>query len=76
MPFKEGKLDITTMIVVNVNMQSATTIDQSWLPLNTSMVAIKSIQSMENKIDKLNKNIDQYKKEFSLKNKIIAKLQN
>jgi len=40
------------------------------------MVAIKSIQSMENKIDKLNKNIDQYKKEFSLKNKIIAKLQN
>ena len=36
----------------------------------------KSLQAMENKIDKLNKNICQYRKDYSLKDKIVARLQN
>lgn len=38
MSFKERKLDITPMEVVNVNMQSALAIDQSQLFVNNSMV--------------------------------------
>jgi len=40
------------------------------------MVVGKSLQSMEIKIDKLNKNIGQYKKDCSLKDKTIIGLQN
>lgn len=54
---------------------SASIIDQSRFLVNTSMVTGKSIQEMEIKIDKLNKKIDQYKKDYSFKDKIVAKLQ-
>jgi len=40
------------------------------------MVVSKSLQAMENKIDRLNKKIYQYKKDYSLKDKIVARLQN
>jgi len=50
-------------------MQSATIIDQSRFLVNTSMVIGKSLQAMETKIDKLNKRIDQFKKDCSLKTK-------
>lgn len=62
------------MVVVNVNMQSDPAIDQSRLLVNTSIVDGKSFQSMKNKIDRLNKKIDQYKKDYSLKDKTIARL--
>jgi len=44
--------------------------------MNTSMVVGKIIQEMETTIDKLNKKIDQYKKDCSLKDKIVARLHN
>ena len=69
-------MDITPMAIINVNMQSTPVIDQCWLLINTSMVVGKSLQSMEIKIDKLNKNIGQYKKDCSLKDKTIIGLQN
>ena len=58
MYFKEGQLDTTPMTIIDVNMQSALVIDQSRFLMNTSMVAGKSLQAIENKIDKLNKKID------------------
>jgi len=61
------------MAIIDVNM-SASIIDQSRFLVNTSMVTGKSIQEMEIKIDKLNKKIDQYKKDYSFKDKIVAKL--
>jgi len=67
MPSKEGKLDTTLMTMINVNMQSAPAMDQSMFLVNTSMEFRKSLQSMDNKIEKLNKKIDQYKKDCSQK---------
>lgn len=46
-------------------MQSAPAIDQSNFLVNTSLGTGKSLQSINNKIEKLNKNINQYKKDFS-----------
>lgn len=43
MPFKEGKLETTPMIIIDVNMQSAPTINQSRFLVNTSMEAKKSL---------------------------------
>lgn len=75
-PFKEWQLDITAMVMISINMQSAPTIYQSRLLINTSIADGKSRQSMENNIDMLNKKIDQYKKDYSLKDKIVTELQN
>ena len=55
------------MTMINVNMQSAPAMDQSMFLVNTSMEFRKSLQSMDNKIEKLNKKIDQYKKDCSQK---------
>jgi len=62
------------MVIIDVNMQSAPIIDQSRFLVNTSMEVNKSLQAMETKIENLNKKLDQYKKECSLKDKIITKL--
>jgi len=40
------------------------------------MVASKILQAMEAKVDRLNKKVDQYKKDYSLKEKTIIGLQN
>jgi len=64
------------MIIINVNMQSAPIIGQLRFLVNASMVASKSFQAMETKISKLNKKIYQYKKDYSLKDKIVVGLEN
>lgn len=51
MPFKEGQLDTTPMEIIDINIQSALVIDQSKFLVNTSMVARKSLQVMETKIE-------------------------
>jgi len=66
-PSKEGQLDTTPMAIIDVNMQSALAMYQSRFLVNTSMETGKSLQAMETKIEKLNKKIDKYKKDFSLK---------
>jgi len=76
MSFKEGQLDIAPMGIIDINMQSAPAVDQSKILVNTSMVVGKSLQAIETKIDKLNKKIDQYKKDYSLKDKTFTRLQN
>jgi len=57
-PFKGGKLDKTPFIIVDVKMQSYMIVDQSRFLVNTSLEARKGLQSMENKIEKLNKKIE------------------
>lgn len=74
--FKEGQLDTAPMDIIDVNMQSASITNQSIFLVNTFMVAGKSLQAMETKIDRLNKKIDRYTKDYSLKDKMIAQLQN
>jgi len=73
-PFKEEKLEKNPMNLINVNMKSAPAIDQSKFLVNTSLEASKSLQSMDNKIEKLNRNIDQYKKDCSQKDNMIPGL--
>ena len=73
-PFKEGQLDTAPTVIIDVNMQCAPAIDQSIFLINTSMVADKIPQAMETEIEKMNKKIDQYKKDCSLKDKIVARL--
>ena len=56
-------------------MQSAPTMDQSRFLVNTSLAIKKSLQAMENKIEKINKKFEQYKGDFSQKDKMIIGLQ-
>lgn len=76
MPFKGGQLDIAPMAIINVNIQSALTTNQSIFLVNTSMVTGKILQEMETKIDRFNKKIGQNRKDQSLKDKIVIVLQN
>lgn len=61
MPFKEEKLDKIFATIVDVKMQNTSTMDHSWFLVNTSLAVGKSLQSMENKIKKLNKKVEQLK---------------
>lgn len=69
MPFKYRNLNKISITMININMQSAPVVDQSRFLVNTSLAIGKSFQSMENKIEKLNKKLDQLKGDCSQKEK-------
>lgn len=77
MPLKDGKSNkYTLMIVVDIKMQSAPIGYQSWLLVNTSLASRKSLQAMEDKIKKLNKEIEQFKAKIAQKYKVMVGLKN
>jgi len=51
-------------------------VDQSKFLVNTSLAMGKSLQSMQNIIEKLKKNIEKLRGEISKEDKIMAKLKN
>jgi len=58
MPFKIGKLDKSTLTtIVDVEMKNTLILDHSRFLVISSLATRNSFQSMENKIEKLNKNI-------------------
>lgn len=73
--FKYGQLDKTPIAILDVKIQSAQVVDQSKFLVNTSLETRKNIQSMENKVEKLNKKLEQLKGDCSQKDKMVARLQ-
>lgn len=57
-------------------MQKAPMVDQFKFLINTSLVARKIVQYIENKIKKFNKKVEQLKAEAVSKDKIIIGLKN
>lgn len=77
MPFKDRQINKDNLaIVVDIKMQSAPMEDQSRMLVNTSLEVRKSLQEMENKIEKLNKKIEQFKAKATKKDKVMVRLKN
>lgn len=64
------------MVAIDIQIQKAQAVDHSRLLVNTSLVYRKSLQSIQNKIEKLNKKVKQFKAKVATKDKIIIWIKN
>lgn len=59
------------MIIIDIQIQNALAVDQSHLLVNTLLAMRKSLQSIENIIEKLSKKLQQSKDDGVTKDKVL-----